>query len=69
MYMTDTNSTNVYFAPATSLSEFVGGVIVGSESFAHFWFVHPSGKSFEAEQLETTLGSANWNLEGADYVA
>jgi hypothetical protein len=69
LYVTDTNSTNVYFAPAASLSEFAGGVIVGSESFAHFWFVQPNGQRFQATRLETSLVSANWNLEGADYVA
>ncbi len=67
--MTDTNSTNVYFASAASLRTFVGGVIVGSETKAHFWFLRPSGKSFQAVRLRTNLGPANWNLKGADYGA
>ena len=69
LYVTDTNSTNVYFAAAASLKAFVGGVLVGSETSARFWFVRPSGKGFQALRLDTNLGEANWNLEGADYVS
>jgi hypothetical protein len=44
-------------------------VLVGSETMAHLWFVWPSGQRFQAVQVETNLGAANRNLEGADYVA
>lgn len=69
LYVSDTKSTNVFFAPAESLRAFVGGVIVGSESLAHFWVVRPSGKGFQAVRLRTNFARAVWNLEGADYVA
>jgi hypothetical protein len=69
LYLTDTNSTNIYFATAASLRAFVGSVIVGSETSAHFWVVRPAGKAFRAVPVSSNLGAGNWNLEGGDYVA
>ncbi|HWE63809.1 MAG TPA: hypothetical protein VHB98_19010 [Chloroflexota bacterium] len=69
LYVTDTLSRNVFFAPAAELAPFAGDVVVGSELRGLFWALHPHGSGFKATTLPTTLTSKGYNLEGATYVA
>lgn len=69
VYVTDTLSRNVFFAPATQFSAWSGQVLVGSELRGYFWAVKPAGNGFTATRLSTTLGQHNYNLEGACYLA
>ena len=50
LYVTDTNSTNVFFASATSLARYAGDLIVGTELKAIFWAVAPHGRGFQAQE-------------------
>jgi hypothetical protein len=68
LYVTDTNSTNVFFAPAASLARFAGDLIVGTEIKASFWAVAPDGQGFRTRRIPLTLPGGNFNLEGATYV-
>jgi hypothetical protein len=68
LYVTDTNSTNVFFAPAASLGRYAGDLIVGTELKATFWAVAPRGRGFQARRIPMTPPGANFNLEGATYV-
>jgi hypothetical protein len=71
-YVTDTQSTNVYFLPAAVLgSRYPDTVIVGSEKTAHFWLVRPTATGFAQLRLRGNLESmsATWNLEGAEWVS
>jgi len=69
LYVTDTLSHNVYFAPGSELAPFVGDVVVGSELRGLFWVVRPHGSGVVATRLPTTLSGKAYNLEGAAYVA
>jgi hypothetical protein len=70
VYLTDTFSTNVLFAPASQLSGHVGDVLVGGETTAHLWIVSPRGSGFRATRVPSNLRGkgAPWNLEGATWV-
>jgi hypothetical protein len=68
LYVTDTNSTNVFYAPASKLSAYAGSLIVGSELGAHFWAVSPNGRTFRSRRIPLTLPGSKFNLEGAKYV-
>ncbi len=68
LYVTDTNSTNVFFASATSLARYAGDLIVGTELKAIFWAVAPHGRGFQARRIPMTPPGKNFNLEGATYV-
>ena len=68
LYVTDTNSTNVFFAPAASLARYTGDLIVGSELKAIFWAVSPRGGAFQTRQVPMTPPGKNFNLEGATFV-
>jgi hypothetical protein len=67
LYVTDTRSTNVYFAPASQVGRYAG-VLVGSELGARFWNVVPINNGFRAIRLSTNLSGGAYNLEGARYV-
>lgn len=69
LYVGDTSSHNVYFAPASDLRPFFGAVVIGSELHGWFWVVRPRGSGFAATMLRTTLAGAHYNFEGAVYVA
>lgn len=69
LYVTDTLSRDVFFAPAGDLAPFSGDVVVGSELRGLFWAVHPSGAGFTAVALTTNLTGKHYNLEGATYIA
>lgn len=68
LYVTDTNSTNVFFAPATLLGAYGGSIVVGSEVQALFWSVRPKGSGFVVRRIPWRLPGSNFNLEGAAYV-
>jgi hypothetical protein len=72
LYLADTNSKNVYFAPAAGFTSYVGDVIVGTEKppdkSSHFWIIQPKAGSFQIAPLMTDLPSQDWNFESAVYV-
>ncbi len=69
LYLTDTLSTNAYFAPASDLQPYAGDVIVGSELKGLFWAIRPSGGGYAARRISTTLRGGKYNLEGMAYVS
>ena len=68
LYVTDTSSTNVFYAPAASLRRFAGDLIVGTELKAQFWAVTPRGRGFRVVRVPMTPPGGKFNLEGAAYV-
>jgi hypothetical protein len=70
VYLTDTFSTNVLYAPASQLRDHVGDVLVGGETTARLWVVSPRGSGFRATRVPSNLRGkgAPWNLEGAAWV-
>jgi hypothetical protein len=64
VYVTDTLSHNVYFAPASEFASLSNQVLLGSELRAFFWVVAPNGSGFAATRLSTNLDAKNYNLEG-----
>jgi hypothetical protein len=69
LYVSDTLSRAIYFAPAAELTPFAGSVVVGSELRGLFWVIRPSGGTFSVTKLATNLTGKHYNLEGADYIA
>jgi hypothetical protein len=69
LYVTDTNSHDVFFAPASQLVRFAGDVVVGSELKALFWVVRPRGRGFQTLQVPAAVPGGSFNLEAATYVA
>lgn len=68
LYVTDTTSHQVFFAPAPELRSYAGAVVVGSELGGLFWVVRPRGGGFTARALLTSLGGTQYNLEAAIYI-
>jgi len=68
LYVTDTNSTNVFYVPASKLSAYAGMLVVGTEIGASFWAVSPNGRTFRSRRIPLTLPGSNFNLEGAKFV-
>jgi hypothetical protein len=68
LYVTDTATHDVFFAPAADFERFLGDVVVGSEITGAFWIVRPRGRGFDAVRLATTLQGTQFNLEGATYI-
>ena len=69
LYLTDTLSTNVYFAPASAVRRFAGQVIVGSELKGLFWRLVPRERGYRLVPLSSSLRGAHYNLEGLAYVS
>jgi len=69
LYVTDTLSKNVYFAPASELERYRGAVVVGSELQARFWILRPRNGGFALVPVPTTLRGKHYNLEGAVYLS
>lgn len=69
LYVTDTLSHNVFFAPNAELAPYAGEVVIGSELGGFFWMVRPLGHGFAAIALTTSLNGTKYNLEAAIYVA
>ena len=68
LYVTDTASKNIFFAPASQLPTRAGTVIVGSELQGRFWVVAPKGSGFVSTELKTSLAGGKYNFEGAIFV-
>ncbi len=68
LYVTDTNSSNVFYAPASWLGAYGGSIVVGSEIKAFFWSVRPKGSGFAVRRIPLRLPGSGFNLEGAAYV-
>ena len=68
LYLTDTNSQNVFFASSASLSAFAGDVFIGTEISNEFWIVQPTSSGFAAVPVTTNLPTSNTNYEGAAFV-
>jgi hypothetical protein len=69
LYVTDTVSHHIFFAPASQFRAYVGDLIVGSEIKGTFWAVHPHGRGFRLVPIPATLPAGPYNLEGAAYIA
>jgi hypothetical protein len=67
-YVPNTNTMDVYFAPAAQLVPYAGQVLVGTELGGSFWLIRPTASGFETEPVAVELPSGNLNLEGAAYV-
>jgi hypothetical protein len=68
LYVPDTNSMAVFFAPAAQLAPFTGQVLVGSELEGDFWLINSTTSGFQVTQLVPSFPTGNLNLEGAAYV-
>jgi hypothetical protein len=66
-YVTDDITQNVFFAPATQFSSYVGDLVVGSEVKGRFWVLRPHGRSYTSIELRSNLGGRD-SLEGAVFV-
>lgn len=69
LYVTDTLSRAVYFAPAAELAPSAGDIILGSELLGRFWTVQPRGTGFAVTELPTSLTGKKYNFDGAVYIA
>jgi hypothetical protein len=71
LYVTDTNSTDVFYAPAGLLAPYGASIVVGSEIKALFWSVRPKGTGFALQRIPWRMPATGMklNLEGAVYVA
>src|SRR5579862_5711054 len=67
LYVTDDETKNVFFAPASQLARFGGDVVVGSEIQARWWIVEPRGKGYAVVALRTNL-HGTFGLEGSTLV-
>jgi hypothetical protein len=68
LYLADTTSMQIWFAPASAFQDLVGRVVVGTELTGDFWVLQPNGSGFDAVPLDTDLPRQAWNLEGPAYV-
>ncbi len=68
LYVADTASQDVLFAPAARFRAYPNAVVVGTELTGAFWIVRPRGKGFQVLAANTGLPSRAYNLEGAVYV-
>jgi hypothetical protein len=69
LYVTDTLTTDAFFAPASELRAYAGDVLVGSEIQGLFWVIRPHGRGYDALRVPTTLRAGKYNLEGMAYVS
>jgi hypothetical protein len=69
VYVTDTLSRAVYFAPAETFAPYQGAVLAGSELRGLFWIIRPNGNGFQALTLPTNLKAAHYNFEAGIYVS
>ena len=68
LYLSDTNSQDVFFASSASLAAFTGDVVIGTEVSNEFWIVEPTSSGFAAVPVSTNLPSANTNFEGTAFI-
>ena len=67
-YVSDTTTRNVYFASASQLRPFLGGVLVGTELNAHFFVIQHTRRGYRTTPLGNDLPPAEYNFEAATYV-
>lgn len=67
-YLDDDSTGDNYMAPATSLSGYVGDVLVGTETHARFWILKPSGNGFAKVAVRTNLTAKKYSLEQGIFV-
>jgi hypothetical protein len=68
LYLADTNSRQIWFAPAENFRAYVGTVVVATELTGQVWAIRPNGAGFEALAATGDLPQRAWNLEGSSYV-
>jgi hypothetical protein len=69
LYLADTNSKKVFFAPAAALKGYVGSVIVGTELTGELWLIRPKAAGgFQALSVKSDLPSQPYNFEGSTYI-
>jgi hypothetical protein len=68
LYVPNTNTMDVYFAPADQLVPYAGQVLVGTELGGSFWLIGPSSTGFTVVPVAVQLPTGDLNLEGAAYV-
>ena len=69
LYLADTASRQIWFAPADGLQAFVGSVVVGTELTGRLWAIQPrAGGGFDVLPATSDLPQRAWNLEGSAYV-
>jgi hypothetical protein len=69
LYLADTISRQIWFAPAEDLQVFVGTVVVATELTGQVWVIRPNGTGFDALPATSDLPQHAWNLEGSSYVS
>ena len=67
LYVTDDETKNVFFAPASQLARFGGDVVVGSEIQARWWIVEPRGKGYALVALRSNQ-HGTFGLEGCTLI-
>jgi hypothetical protein len=68
LYVTDTNTHDVFHVPAGQLARYVGDLVVGAEAQPRFWIVRPRGKGFQTFEVPVAIPGSGLNLEGAVYI-
>jgi len=68
LYVPNTNTMDVYFAPASQLTPYAGQVLVGTELRGNFWLISATPTGFATQQVSVDLPTSDLNLEGAAYV-
>ena len=69
LYLADTASRQIWFAPASDLQAFIGSVVVATELTGQVWAVRPNATGgFDALPATTDLPRRPWNLEGSAYI-
>ena len=69
LYLADTTSMQIWFAPAAAFQDFAGTVLVGTELTGDLWVIQPNASGgFDALPATTDLPQRAWNLEGSEYV-
>jgi hypothetical protein len=69
LYLADTNTRQIWFAPAAELQGFAGSVVVATELTGLVWAIRPNGRGFEVLPAVTDLPQRAWNFEGSSYVS
>jgi len=69
LYLADTASMQIWFAPASAFRDYAGTVIVGTEIASDLWVITPNAAGgFDALQIQDDLPDQAWNFEGSFFV-
>jgi hypothetical protein len=70
LYLADTASRQIWFAPASDFAAFVASVVVATELTGQLWAIRPNASGgFDALPAASDLPQRPWNLEGSTYVS